>query len=78
MGSRRMPWWDPTTTTLPREAIVRMGPLLGDDTIDLVIGILRVDPGSCMSRLPMRFALVFLGMLSRLLLTSMIADDNRT
>jgi hypothetical protein len=48
-----------TTTTTPMEAIVRTGPLSGDVTADLVIGILRADQGSYMSRLLLGFALAF-------------------
>jgi hypothetical protein len=42
-----------------REAIVRTGPSSGDDAVDLVIGILRADQGSYMSRLPLGFAPAF-------------------
>ena len=48
-----------TTTTTTREAIVRTGPLSGDDTAELVIGILLADQGSYMSRLLLGFALAF-------------------
>jgi hypothetical protein len=48
-----------TTMTTPMEAIVRTGPLSGDVTADLVIGILRADQGSYMSRLLLGFALAF-------------------
>ncbi len=48
-----------TTLTTPREAIVRTGPSSGDDTANLVNGILRADQGSYMSRLLLGFALAF-------------------
>ncbi len=48
-----------TTTTTTREAIVRTGLSSGDDTADLVIGILGADQGSYRSRLPLGFALAF-------------------
>jgi hypothetical protein len=71
-----------TTTTMtmamPREAIVRMGPLSGEDTADLAISILRADQGSYMLRLPLGFALAFLGTLWRMLLASTIADNDGT
>jgi hypothetical protein len=34
-----------TTTMMPWEAIIQMGPSPGDDTADLAIGILHVDQG---------------------------------
>jgi hypothetical protein len=40
-------------------AIVRTGPLSGNDTADLAIGILRADQGSYMLRLPLGLALAF-------------------
>jgi hypothetical protein len=43
----------------PREPIVQTGPSSGDDTADLSIGILRVDQGLYMSRLPLGFVLAF-------------------
>jgi hypothetical protein len=43
----------------PKEAIVRMRLLSGDDMADLAIGILRADQGSYMSRLPLGFVLAF-------------------
>jgi hypothetical protein len=43
----------------PREVIVQMGSLLGIDTADLAIGILRAYQGLYMSRLPLGFALAF-------------------
>ncbi len=48
-----------TTTMMLREAIVQTGPLSGNDTADLVIGILRTDQGSYMLRLLLRFTLAF-------------------
>jgi hypothetical protein len=78
MGLQRMPRRDAMTTIPSREVIVQMGSSLGDDISDLMIGILCMDPGLCMSRLPLGFALVFLRTLSRLLLTSTIVDDDRT
>jgi hypothetical protein len=44
---------------IAREAIVQMGPLLGNDMANLAIGILRADQGSYMSRLLLGFALAF-------------------
>ncbi len=49
-----------TTTMMTREAIVRTGPLSGDDAADLVIGILRTDQGAYMSRLLLGFVLAFI------------------
>jgi hypothetical protein len=43
----------------PREAIVQMGLLSGDNMADLSIGILRADQGLYMSRLLLGFALAF-------------------
>jgi hypothetical protein len=48
-----------TTTMTPMAVIVRIGPLSGDVTADLMIGILRADQGSYMSRLLLGFALAF-------------------
>jgi hypothetical protein len=48
-----------TTRTMPREAIVRTGQSSGNNTVDLVIGILRADQGSYMLRLLLGFALAF-------------------
>ncbi len=50
-----------TTTAMatPREGIVRTGSLLGKDTANLAIGILRADQGLYMSRLLLGFALAF-------------------
>jgi hypothetical protein len=48
-----------TTTTMPREAIIQTGLLLGDNTTDLANGILHADQGSYMSRLLLGFALAF-------------------
>jgi hypothetical protein len=66
------------TMATPRKAIVQTGPSLGNDRANLAIGILLMDQGLYMSRLPLGFALVFLRTLSRLLLVSMIADDDGT
>jgi hypothetical protein len=41
------------TMTMPREAILRTGPLSGDDTANFTIGILRADQGLYMLRLPL-------------------------
>jgi hypothetical protein len=45
-----------TTRTTTREAVNQTGQSLGNDMADLVIGILRADKGSYMSRLPLQFA----------------------
>ncbi len=48
-----------TMTLMPREAIIQTGLLLGNNTADLAIGILRADQGSYISRLLLGFALAF-------------------